>query len=72
MENDIETDEISEVDIRWDINSKPIQLELWKYKPELFAKYDRVDPVSLAMSFENNVDERIEDAIEEYLEEYQW
>ena len=70
--NDIKMDEISEVDIRWDINSKPVQLELWKYKPELFAKNDRVDPVSLAMSFENNVDERIEGAIEEYLEEYQW
>ena len=70
--NTIKMDEVSEVDIRWDINSKPIQLELWKYNPELFAKHDRVDPVSLAMSFENNVDERIEGAIEEYLEEYQW
>ncbi len=70
--NDIKMDEISEIDIRWDIYSKPIQLQLWKYKPELFAKNDRVDPVSLAMSFENNVDERIEGAIEEYLEEYQW
>ena len=72
LKNTIKMDEVSEVDIRWDINSKPIQLELWKYKPELFAKHDRVDPVSLAMSFENNVDERIEGAIEEYLEEYQW
>ena len=70
--NNIKTDEISEVDIRWDLYSKPVQLELWKYNPELFAKNNRVDPVSLAMSFENNADERIEGAIEEYLEEYQW
>ena len=70
--NNIKTDEISEVDIRWDLYSKPVQLELWKYNPELFAKNNRVDPVSLAMSFENNADERVEGAIEEYLEEYQW
>jgi len=70
--NEIKMDEITEVDIRWDIYSKAIQLELWKYNPKLFAKNDRVDPVSLAMSFENNADERIEGAIEEYLEEYEW
>ena len=68
--NEVNMEEISEIDIRWDIYSKPIQLELWRYNPKLFAIDHRVDPVSLAMSFENNRDERIEGAIEEYLEEY--
>lgn len=70
--SEVKTGVMKEIDIRWDIEHKPIKLELWKYNPELFVKNDCVDPVSLAMSFENNEDERIEDAIEEYLEEYQW
>lgn len=70
--SEVKTGVMKEIDIRWDIEHKPIKLELWKYNPGLFAKNDCVDPVSLAMSFEDNADERIEGAIEEYLEEYQW
>ena len=40
--------------------------------PARFMKDGLVDPVSLAMSFEGNADERIEGAIEEYLEDYSW
>ena len=45
---------------------------MWKYDPARFMKDGLVDPVSLAMSFEGNADERIEGAIEEYLEDYSW
>ena len=51
---------------------KVIQLELWKYDPMLFAKNGVVDPISLALCFEGNADERIEASIEEYLEDYKW
>ena len=69
---DIRNEDLSEVDIRWEPNVNVVQLELWKYDPSRFMKDGLVDPVSLAMSFENNADERIEGAVEEYLEEYAW
>ena len=68
----IDSDAIPEVDIRWEPKTEPIKLELWKYDPALFSKGGTADPVSVAASFENNVDERIEGAIEEYLEGYAW
>ena len=68
----INPEEINEIDIRWEPGKKAVKLELWKYDPCLFARNGTVDPVSLAMSFENNADERIEGAIEEYLEGHQW
>ena len=60
------------IDVRWEPEEKVIQLELWKYDPALFAKYGIVDPVSLSMCFEENVDERIEGSVEDYLEGYKW
>lgn len=68
----INPEEAAEIDIRWEPGKKAVRLELWKYDPCLFARNGTVDPVSLAMSFENNADERIEGAIEEVLEGYQW
>ena len=43
-----------------------------RQKAKLFAKNGVVDPISLALCFEDNADERIEASIEEYLEDYQW
>ena len=63
---------ISEIDTRWMPDADPICLELWKYDPELFGQDGNVDPVSLALCFEENEDERIEGAIEEYMEDYTW
>ena len=60
------------MDIRWEPNANAVELQLWKYDPVRFMKDGLVDPVSLAMSFEGNADERIEGAIEEYLEDYSW
>ena len=68
----IDTDKVSEIDIRWEPDADPVILELWKYNPALFAKEGTADPVSVAMSFENNADERIEGSVEDYLEVYAW
>lgn len=68
----INSDKITEIDIRWEPNADPVILELWKYDPALFAKNETADPVSVAMSFESNVDERIEGSVEDYLEGYPW
>ena len=68
----VDIGEVQDIDIRWDTDDDVIRLELWKYNPSLYVKNGAVDPVSLYMCFENNIDERIEGAIEEYLEDYKW
>ena len=68
----INPEDVTEIDIRWEPGKKAVRLELWKYDPCLFMRNETVDPVSLAMSFEGNADERIEGAIEDVLEGYQW
>jgi len=42
-------------------------VELWKYNPWILAKDTIVDPLSLALSFKDVVDERIEQAVEEII-----
>lgn len=69
---DVDPDKLHEIDIRWEPEEKVIQLELWKYDPNLFAKDGIVDPVSLSMYFEGTADERIEGSLEDYLEGYEW
>lgn len=70
--NNIFYGNLPDIDVRWESGKEPVLLEIWKYDPDLFMKGGVVDPVSLAMCFENNTDERIEGAIEEYLEVFQW
>ena len=70
--NNIFYGNLPDIDVRWDSGKEPVLLEIWKYDPDLFMKGGVVDPVSLAMCFEDNADERIEGAIEEYLEVFQW
>ena len=43
-------------------------LELWRYDPGKLAKGTCVDPLSLALSLQNDHDERVEAAIDEMLE----
>lgn len=43
-------------------------LELWSYNPKLFATENIADPLSVILSFSENVDERIEQAIEDLKE----
>lgn len=49
-----------------------IELEIWHYDPNLFAKNDIVDPFSLYLSLKANQDERIESALEEMMEKIEW
>ena len=39
----------------------------WKYDPDLFSKEGIADPVSVALSLANEMDERIEIGIDEML-----
>lgn len=72
FKSDVDANEIQEIDVRWTTDEKALYIELWKYDPRLFEKKGIVDPISLAMSFSDNVDERIEASVEEYLEGYEW
>lgn len=49
-----------------------LELEIWSYKPELFAKNGFVDPFSIYFSLEAGGDERVESALEEMMEKIQW
>ena len=66
----IAKDEI--VDPNWMPESEYIELELWKYNPNIFKKDEIVDVISLALSLQDSGDERIEAQIDEMLEEHLW
>ncbi len=68
----VDQKQFPKIDIRWEPDAKAVNLELWKYDPTLFSDNGIVDPVSLSMCFEENVDERTEGSIEDYLEDYKW
>lgn len=53
-------------------DNKYVEIELWKYNPELYAVNGMVDIVSLVHSLKNIEDERIEIQIEEMMESYKW
>ncbi|SHO51530.1 MarR family transcriptional regulator [Desulfopila aestuarii] len=48
------------------------EIEVWKYPPELFARGEKVDPLSLYVSFTDTKDERIEIALETLSEAFPW
>lgn len=48
--------------------AKQVRLELWAYDPKMFSKDDTADNLSVALSFQDNPDERIEEAVEELVE----
>lgn len=45
-----------------------VELEIWHYDPDLFAKDDLVDPFSLYLSLKALQDERVESALQELME----
>ena len=47
---------------------KQVRLELWAYDPKLFSDEDTADCLSVALSFEDNHDERLDEAVEELIE----
>lgn len=46
------------------------EMEIWKYDPAVLSNGDWVDPLSLILSLQENIDERTEEAIEELLEKF--
>lgn len=64
--------EDASVDPNWELDKDYIELELWKYNPECLGMKGAVDVISLALSLQNENDERIEEQIEEMMEEYRW
>lgn len=63
---------VEEIDPAWSNRQDYIQLELWKYDPKPLAVCHGVDVISLALSLQNNKDERVEQAVEEMMEGYKW
>ena len=49
-----------------------IEIEIWKYPPELFAREQVADPLSLYLSMRDIHDERVEIALKNLLEEFKW
>lgn len=45
-------------------------IQIWRYDPKKLSNTNTVDPLSLALSFKDEEDERVEEAVEEMLEEY--
>ena len=50
----------------------PIELEIWKYDPQLLSESNRVDPLSLYLSLAETKDERVEAALDKLLETLTW
>lgn len=48
--------------------SEQVRVEVWKYNPNLFSKEGIADPVSVALSLSDEMDERVEAGIDEMLE----
>jgi DNA-binding MarR family transcriptional regulator len=51
-------------------DSRQVELQLWKYDPQILTKGSTVDVLSLAMCYVDDPDERVEEAVAEMLEEY--
>ena len=46
--------------------------ELWLYDPALVPDRESVDPLSLALSLQDNTDERVQLALDELKEHFPW
>lgn len=53
-------------------DSDYVEIELWKYNPEVFVTDEMVDIVSLVQSLKGVDDERVEMQLEKIMEEYKW
>lgn len=49
-----------------------LEVQLWTYDPNLFARNGAADPLSVFLSYEKSTDERVEMALEKILEEVSW
>lgn len=60
------------VDPNWELDEEIIELEVWKYNPDLFAVNNRVDIISLSLSLKDLEDERINIELMELMEVMEW
>jgi hypothetical protein len=49
-----------------------LEVQIWAYDPNLFARNGAADPLSVCLSYEKNADERVEMALEKMLEDVSW
>ena len=49
-----------------------LHVEIWKYNPLLFENDEMVDPVSMSLSLQDCMDERVQGELEEYMEGLEW
>lgn len=49
-----------------------LEVQIWTYDPNQFARNGAADPLSLCLSFEQNADERVEMALEKLLKDLSW
>jgi hypothetical protein len=49
-----------------------VEIEIWKYAPELFAQNRVVDPLSLFLSLKDTKDERVEMALDALMGNFEW
>ena len=47
--------------------TRQVRVEIWQYDPGILGKNGIADPLSLALSLQENHDERVEQAVEELL-----
>jgi len=64
-------DEIS-VEVAPNPEEAQLQLEVWRYDPQILTEEETVDPFSLYLSLKETEDERIESALTEMMEKLQW
>lgn len=65
----IKSGEINRNDLQRELidESKQVRVELWQYDPKILGKDGIVDPLSLAISLQENREERVEQAVDEML-----
>lgn len=53
-------------------SGREIEIELWKYNPELLSENNSVDQLSLYLSLKDDPDERVQSALEQMMENVKW
>ena len=59
-------------DDSWEESRDLVHLEIWKYDPVPISNGDAVDIISMALSLENNRDERVQGELQDVMEERGW
>lgn len=59
-------------DPEWQVNARPVELQLWKYDPTRLSNQGVVDLLSLKLSLQNETDDRVVQALEELLGREPW